>query len=357
MEAEYIMKKNILHINGIAYDAARTMERWMGEIPLWEEKGWEFLIQLLDPSNTPVQFITSGTTGTPQRISFTKEQIFYSAENTCRYFNIQKNDVLLLCLPAQYVAGRMMIARALFAGAQLTWVEPSLNPLHGVTNIQLAAFTPAQVATIWKDPDARAVFASIPTVIIGGGEISFQLEKELSGCTNTIFASYGMTETLTHVAVRKIGTPVYEAVYPEVLFSVNENNCLCIELPRISNTRIITSDVVEWINPTHFIWKGRLDHVINSGGIKLQAEQMEKKIMDAGMFNENEFYISSKEDQVFGRVPVIVLLKKQVNMPVAELLTSINGLLNKHEAVKHVIFIDKFEYTATGKLIRSIVHE
>ncbi len=347
------MKDRFLYINGLKYNAPQVMEEWISTPPVWKEKGWEFLIQLLDPSDTPIKFISSGTTGVPKEILFTKEQILYSAENTCRYFDINHTSTLLLCLPVDFVAGRMMMARALYAGSPLVWTEPSLNPLKGIEGIQFAAFTPAQVATILADPTTRPIFASIPTIIIGGGEISFPLEKELKTFSNKIFATYGMTETLTHVAVRRIGEPTYQAIYSDIVFSVDEHHCLCIDLPKMSKEKLFTKDVIEWKSEKSFVWKGRYDHVINTGGIKLQAEVLEKKILDTGLLVEGKFYITSQKDAKFGQVPVIVLLKQEEEKPMAELLTSINRMLNKHETVKHIIFIDKFDYTGTGKLIRS----
>lgn len=346
------MEKQTLHINGTEYNAAKVVEEIVNAKETWKTKGLEFLIQLLDASEFPVKFKTSGTTGASKEIFFSKKQIFQSASNTCRFFDIKKEDQLLLCLPAEFVAGRMMIARAVFAKAKLIWKEPSLHPDIIDNKINFAAFTPAQVSTIIHNSNSVNYFEKINTVIIGGGEISQLLETELMKFRNSIYATYGMTETLTHVAVRKIGERIYHSVYEDVEFFVNSDQCLEISVPFISSNKLITRDVVDLINQNSFIWKGRLDNVINSGGIKLYAEELEHTIVRSGILKEGTFYITSSKDEVFGEIPVIVVLKDEWNGNMAALLTDINGLLNKHEHVKHVHFFDKFELTPTGKLKR-----
>jgi o-succinylbenzoate---CoA ligase len=351
MEIEFLMR-NSIHINGTLYDAPMIMEEIMRNPPPWKLKGLEFLMQLLDPSNSPVKFHTSGTTGTPKEISFSKQQILYSAENTCRYFGIDKESRLLLCLPAGFVAGSLMLARALVSGGSLTWNEPSLQPLQQDDEIDFAAFTPAQVMAILKDSRGAQQFDRIKKIIIGGGEISQSLENELKKKNSTIYATYGMTETLTHIAVRKIGEELYHAVYPDVKFGIDDHQCLVVDLPFIANQQLVTSDIVELIDDHSFKWKGRKDHVINSGGLKIHPEEIEAKLVDSGLIQEGGFYISSQSDPQFGELPVIVLLKQYAPEHVATFLERIKGLLNKHETVKAVIILDKFEYTSNGKLKR-----
>jgi O-succinylbenzoic acid--CoA ligase len=346
------MHKNSIHINGAWYNAVQVMEEIMAEKERWKKTGWEFIMQLLDPSECLVKFTTSGTTGIPKEVGFFKSQIVYSAANSNAFFGIHSASRLLLCLPADFVAGRLMMARALIAGAELLWTKPELNPLKVNGNIDFAAFTPAQVASILANETTREYFKHIGKIIIGGGVISETLETQLTKLNMPIYATYGMTETLTHIAVRQIGNPVYTAVYPDAFFEVNENECLVIHLPFISPEKMITKDQVKLINHHSFIWLGRADHVINTGGIKLYAEDMEARIIKSNLLTEGTFYISSKADDVFGSAPVIVMLKQALHMDVAALLNRLNGLLNKHEAIKHVVFFDNFEFTPTGKLKR-----
>lgn len=161
---------NYFHINGIRYDAPRIMEEIITHPPDWKLKGLEFMIQMLDPSNAPVIFFTSGTTGTPKQMVFTKSQILYSAKNSCKFLGIDHNSTLYLCLPADKVAGRLMMVRALVSGAQLIWEEPVLHPLKKDGLVDMAAFTPAQVSTILDSEASKKILEKIKTVIIGGGK-------------------------------------------------------------------------------------------------------------------------------------------------------------------------------------------
>lgn len=347
---------NYFHINGIRYDAPRIMEEIINHPPEWKLKGLEFMIQMLDPSNAPVSFFTSGTTGTPKQMVFTKSQILYSAKNSCKFLGIDHNSKLYLCLPADKVAGRLMMVRALVSGAQLIWEEPVLHPLKNDGLVDMAAFTPAQVSAILASDASKKILEKIKTVIIGGGEISVTLENELKKLSNRIYATYGMTETLTHVAMRKIGEDEYHSVYEEAHFTVNQNHCLEIFLPFISKEKLITNDQVELLSPVSFRWKGRYDHVINSGGVKLHPEEMEKILIQAQILPSGGFYITSQPDEKFGESPVIVLLTEHTPADVAAFLTKVNGLLKKHEHVKAIHIFNKFEYTDSGKLKRTKIH-
>lgn len=316
----------------------------------FEKPGLDFIMQLMDPSPALVNFYTSGTTSKPREIKFTKQQIHTSATNTCRYFNITGNSKLLLCLPAGFVAGRMMIARAMSVGAELIWRRPSLNPLNGDLDVTFAAFTPTQVAEIISSVKSEEYFKKIPTVIIGGGIISTELEARLKDYSNDIFATYGMTETLTHIAVRKIGSDVYHTMYDDLILNADGHGCLRLKLPFIYNDFIQTNDIVQLLSNSTFKFIGRYDHIINSGGLKISPEDLEHRIVESGLLHEGDFYITAVKDSVFGEVPALVVLKGIKVDP--DLLSAINGLLNKHHSVKHIVIIDKFEYTGTGKLIR-----
>lgn len=346
------MERNFVHINGIKYDAIKVVEELISTKELWKIKGWEFLIQLMDASDIPVKFHTSGTTGVPKEISFYKNQILKSAQNTNEYFELDSSSKMLLCLPAEFVAGRLMMVRAMMAGAELKWVKPSLNPLLEENDIHFAAFTPAQVSAILEDPRSKKNLGKINQVVIGGGEVPPTLIPQLKWMNNSIFVTYGMTETLTHVAVRLISDEIFHSVYQDLVFSVTTEQCLVINLPFLSKEPIITHDIVELLDKHSFKLKGRLDNVINSGGVKLHPEVMEEKLISLGELQPDTFYISSQSNEQFGQSPVIVMLKEVEPKNTAGFLDKINGLLNKHEAVKAVIIFDKFEYTNSGKLKR-----
>src|SRR5688572_3731065 len=163
--------RNSIHINGRIYFAQQVVEEWIAKKNDWQQPGWEMILQLLDPSEGKIEFHTSGTTSEPKQVFYTKTQIETAAKNTCDFFGITENDTLLLVLPTDFVAGKMMIARCMVSGAKLLWQEPTLLPLQESSACSFAAFTPAQVTTIITDKNAGKRFKEINTVIIGGGTI------------------------------------------------------------------------------------------------------------------------------------------------------------------------------------------
>jgi o-succinylbenzoate---CoA ligase len=316
---------------------------------------WAFTRTLLAIEDDPIIFQTSGTTGKPTDISFTKAQVFKSAEISSSFFNLNKESAGLLALPVRYVAGRMMIARSIVSGMNLITCAPSLNPLLSLnlrSRIDFAAFTPAQVWEITSRKDSAAIFSEIGTVIIGGGEISKLLEEKLMGLQNRIFHTYGMTETLTHVAARQIAPILQEdfhSINSEIAFSADEHECLCIHIPYLTDHPLVTKDVVSLNSNRSFQWIGRIDNIINSGGIKIYPEVMEEKIRSNPDLQESSYYVTSRRDDVFGQRPVLVV-EKEISDPDL-VLQNLNRYLGRHEQIVEIIF-GRLQRTPTGKLIR-----
>lgn len=310
-----------------------------------------FVKELLDPNINSVSFHTSGTTGEPKWMSFDKIQIYESAKNSNSFFEIKKGNNLLLCLPSNFVASRMMIARAMLAEANLIYLEPKLNPLLDIKSIHIdfAAFTPSQVMEIIKTEKSKGVFQEISKIIIGGGEIPVSLEQELLTYPNEIYATYGMTETLSHVAVRKVKSPIYYSIYHNTSFQTNDKGCLVIQCPELNIVNLTTTDIIELINHKSFIWKGRYDNVINSGGIKIYPEELERTIIEHNLLQSNTFYISKIKDNLFGEVPLLVVLD-EVEIDIEE----VNSYLKKYEKINHIKKVCKFEVTESGKIKRNV---
>lgn len=309
----------------------------------------DFVALLLHKEDLPIVFSTSGTTGKPTLMEFSKKQIQESAQRTCHFFQLNEKDTALLAMPAKYVAGRMVIARAALSGMQIQLGEISLNPLKKIPekhSITFIAITPAQAATLLEFEFDK--LNQIQTIIIGGGEISPSLEKELLKLNGNVYATYAMTETLSHIALRKIGEKHYFAL-PDVHFSVNENNCLQVHVPYLYDYALQTKDVVELIDEKTFIWLGRLDNVINTGGIKVYAENIERKLENHQELKGLRYYVSSQKDAVFGQIPVLFVENSQKT---SISLEKINNLLDKYEKIKAVFYEDKFEETETGKMKR-----
>lgn len=309
----------------------------------------DFVALLLHKEDLPIVFSTSGTTGKPTLMEFSKKQIQESAQRTCHFFQLNEKDTALLAMPTKFVAGRMVIARAALSGMQIQLGEISLNPLKEIPDkhsITFIAITPAQAATLLELEFGK--LNQIKTIIIGGGEISPSLEKELLKLNGNVYATYAMTETLSHIALRKIGEKHYFAL-PDVHFSVNENDCLQIHVPYLYNFPLQTKDVVQLIDEKTFIWLGRFDNVINTGGIKVYAEDIERKLVVLPELSNHRFYVSWQKDAVFGQIPVLFVEKASKN---TILIENINSSLSKFEKIKAIYFEEKFEETATGKIKR-----
>ena len=237
-------------------------------------------------SDTPtMQLHTSGSTGDPTTLHASKTAMLASARLSCRIFGLERGQQALLCLPMRYIAGKMMVVRALSAGLHLLVREPSSTPLERVfTPIDFAAMVPLQVAKTLAQPGGEKALSRIRTLLLGGGFIDPGLEAALRALPNQVYASYGMTETLSHIALRRLNGPDASDAYtplPGVKLSTDNDGALQICAPHLGIEHLQTNDIAEIREDGSFIIQGRRDAVINSGGIKIQAEELENKIQGA----------------------------------------------------------------------------
>ena len=223
---------------------------------------------------------TSGSTGVPKTIQLLKSDMRASAQMTNAFFNINSNSTFLLSLSPNYIAGKMMIVRWLEAGAEMVEQTPSSNPLTQLlqTQVTLSAMVPSQVVNILNEATSLAQLSKIENMIIGGAPLDSVTEKRIVETSLNAYATYGMTETLSHVALRKVGAEDSYFALPGVTFSQDERGCLKIDIPHLSIREVVTNDMVDLIDSTHFVWRGRFDNVINSGGVKIFPEEIEKLI-------------------------------------------------------------------------------
>lgn len=258
---------------------------------------------------------TSGSTGMPKPIQLLKADMRQSALATCRRFGIDCGSTLGLPLSLNYIAGKMMAVRSLVSGAtlQLLPVSNRLN-FGGVSGIEsdgtlsatlyedkggeqrridLLSVVPSQVPSLLSDVDSALVGA----VIIGGAPLSIEAERQLIASGLQAYASYGMTETCSHVALRRVGSPVYTAM-PDIEFDTDSRGCLMVHCSRMSIGTLVTNDIVRLHNPATFEWLGRYDNVINSGGIKIMPEQLEAKLQSVIPY---PFYISAVPHAKWGQ--------------------------------------------------------
>jgi o-succinylbenzoate---CoA ligase len=312
-------------------------------LPPWAEVIRSVLRDYLSPQ-TGYKITTSGSTGTPKEIILSKKAMEESARATAAFFGAGVGTVALLCLPAEKIAGAMMVVRAAVNGWQLHCVRPRLNPMDNLTEpIDFAAFTPAQAAEIIKE--SPKAWRNIRKVIIGGAPVSCELERHLSQSPPECFITYGMTETITHVAARRPGETNYTTL-PGIRVETDSDGKLIIRGERLGQ-KVVTNDIAIVCDGGSFSLRGRADNVINSGGLKLHPEEMEAAIAH---LIDGEFYISSHSDGTFGERPVLVLEKKPKNP--SQLLSDIAVFLGKYASPTEIQFVDTIEKTATGKVVR-----
>jgi len=330
-----------IQINGKHYDNENLLSIDDSEIRAFlEEWGNEEL---------SISVKTSGSTGKPKLIRLLKSDMIASAKLTGEYFNLKNAQTALLCLPVKYIAGKMMLVRAMILGLDLISVKPSSNPIIDcVKSINFAAMTPMQVNTILdQSPDKLNL---IEQLIIGGAPVDSILESKLQEVKTHCFSTYGMTESITHIAVKKINgenkSKYFEAL-PNITFQLNNDDCLVINTPHLQNSIITTNDVSKIIDKEAFKWVGRLDNVVNSGGIKLHPEELETKI--SSLFDNTRFFFSSLPDELFGERLVLVI-ESQNNISGLEL--SLEKVLDTFEMPKTIFYTDSFLETKTRKLDR-----
>lgn len=300
---------------------------------------------------------TSGSTGTPKKIEVTREQLIASATATINALGLKENDQALICLSTQYIAGIMMLVRCLVGNLNITAVEPASNPLRQVpteAEFDFAALVPYQAETICSEMGVDEL-KRIKKIIVGGAPVSAMLMETLGKARSDVYQTYGMTETLSHIALQKISgvhTDTAFKALPGVRLDVDKRNCLVIQTDYLS-TPIITNDVVEMLDANSFQWLGRVDNVINSGGIKLYPEKIEKTIelVFASLLINYPFFISALPDAKLGdKVSLVIESKHKINEEA--LLQELKKHLQKHEIPRSILYTAVFEMTPTGKVNR-----
>jgi O-succinylbenzoic acid--CoA ligase len=328
-------------------------EKGSSSINFWENDLFEFLKDWYDKSDV-IQAQTSGSTGIPKTIFLNKESMIASAKLTNQYFGLKKNNTILLCLSTNFIAGKMMVVRAIVGNLNLLIIEPSSCPIIDQP-IDFAAMVPMQVESLLSSTNGKTSLDMISKLIIGGSAVSSQLETKLESISTACYATYGMTETVSHIALRSLNgqnrSNEYQAL-EGVWFEQDERECLVVHAPHINKKELITNDIVLLKSKTSFEWCGRFDNVINSGGIKLFPEIMENKIAP---LIEQRFYISSQKDELLGE-KVILIIEGEVfsTVDLQNLRMKLSTSLNNFEMPRAFVFIPKFEETSTGKVKRVV---
>ena len=331
-------------LNANYYDAEELQEvaySLVKEGAEYERVMGDFLMDWLDAKDY-INVRTSGSTGKPKLMKVSKQAMVNSSIATGDYFKMQPGQTALLCLPTHYIAGKMMLVRAMILGLELDFVDPTSQPVFDYAKkYDFCAMVPLQLQ------NTLSKINNIKTLIIGGAAISKPLEEAIQGLRTKIYATYGMTETVSHVAVKAINGKQkmdYFKVFPKVTISQDDRGCLVIDAPRVAPERLITNDVVNLHSASEFELIGRIDNMINSGGVKLFPEQIEAKLADQ---IKERFFIASEPDQDLGE-KLILILESDSN----KLKTSVFKTLDKLEVPKNIYNIPKFKETSTGKIQR-----
>ena len=313
---------------------------------------------------------TSGSTGKPKPMMVEKKRMLNSARITCDFLGLKPGDSALLCMSLDYIAGKMVVVRSIERHLHLISVSPSGHPLKDINEeITFAAMVPMQVYNTLQVPEERERLTHIRHLIIGGGAIDASLEKELQALPGNIaiWSTYGMTETLSHIALRRInGAEASEWYQPfdSVKISQTEEGCLVIDAPLVCAETLVTNDIVEIesyiynkVEKNRFRIKGRKDNVICSGGIKIQIEEVEALLKP---HLEKPFMLAKKKDEKFGEIAVLLTEDedlKKVEATIRRLLSGKSDDSNKSsESKSHKYWIPReFRYvehlplTETGK--------
>lgn len=320
---------------------------------------------------------TSGSTGKPKPLWVEKERMLASARITCDFLGLQPGDTALLCMSLDYIAGKMMVVRAIERQLRLVAVEPSGHPLATLlgrqegtekTDVNLmgaptfAAMVPMQVYNSLQVAEERELLRQIRHLIIGGGAIDDDMARELHDFPNAVWSTYGMTETLSHIALRRLNGPEASEWYttlPGVGICTDEEGCLVVDAPKVCPTRLRTNDIAEIRTADHapttgtpqqFRIIGRRDNVVCSGGIKIQAEEVERLLAP---HIHKPFAITKRKDTKLGEA--VVLLTEANDLD--DIKTLCAKLLPRYWQPRHFQHTDHLPTTATGKLARKAIEQ
>lgn len=293
---------------------------------------------------------TSGSTGTPKVFEIEKSKMINSAEMTCNFLGLKEGDTALICLPVDYISGKMMIVRSVVRSLKLMITDPSLTPLENLdTEIDFCAMTPLQVE------NSLDKIHLIKNLIIGGAAVSDDLKAKLwkikkeSPITNYIYETYGMSETLSHIALKQIipEAEEYFTAFENVDISKDERGCLKIFAPKVNSEVLYTNDLVDIKNEKQFKFVGRIDNVINSGGAKIFPEELESLVKRE---IPNEVIFLGIPDGLLGQKLVLVI-EGEESEDLRKKIKEITFEKSFHKP-KEIIFIEKIPRTPNGKVNR-----
>jgi len=308
---------------------------------------WQSIIEFIEIliSNEPqIELQTSGSTGEPKKVVVDKHKLFISAQKTVDYFELNEKTTALLCMSAKYIAGQMMIVRAIVSGMNLICIEPSANPLKELNQqVDFTAMIPMQAKSSIDDLN------TVKKLIIGGGKVDNSLVELLKQKNIEAYETFGMTETLSHIALRKVSPISIEYFTPlrDISISQGTNSELIIDYPELEIFKMATNDIIELSNNGAFKWIGRKDFIINSGGVKVSPEYVENAISH---LLTQPFCITGIPDAKLGEKVVLVVEGEKLHD--CSILQKISACVEKYYQPKEVFVVNKFPRTPNGKIER-----
>ena len=306
---------------------------------------------------------TSGSTGSPQLITVSRRRMLVSVGMTQQALSLTRQNAALLSLNPDFIGGRMMLARALQLGMNMVWVSPSAHPLREFTHrVDFLALVPLQLQTILAD-DASYLNKK-HVILVGGAPVSARLEEAIRAQVRSpVYSTYGMTETLSHVALRRLNgaeASPYFRILGDTRFGTDERGCLTLRGSITDHQWLITNDLVEIVDARHFRWQGRYDWVINSGGVKVSPEQLEP-ILESTLVAFYEargqppprFFVAGVPDERLGeRVVLFVEAPGAGDNRTAEILNELKARLPPYHAPQEIKHTTTFAETRSGKIDR-----
>lgn len=330
-----------------------TDYRQLGQDLYESEENWKkdlgnFILKWVDSSDSILAH-TSGSTGVPKEIRLLKKHMRNSALMTGEFFHFEAGQKALLCLSINYIAGKMMVVRAIVHQMSMFAVEPTSTPIDTLSEeVDFAAMVPLQVHETIQSPEGLQKLGLIKQLLIGGSAIDHQLEKELQQLPNQVYASYGMTETISHIALRVVNgsdKSDWFTSLPGINLERDDRDCLVIDAPSISSEKITTNDVVELVGSRQFKVLGRADNIINSGGIKISPEAVEEKITH---LIPAAFIIAGVPDEKLGNKLVLITESDQFND-----INILRDSLDVYELPKQIFHVEALARTESGKIQRN----
>ncbi len=317
------------------------------------------------------QVMTSGSTGLPKKIKLNREQMSLSARLTGEALRLQAGDRSLVCLSPAHIAGLMMLVRGMVLDLKLDVVEPASNPFASYRGSQIPPFdftalVPMQLhAALTADRNEKKALDRMNAILVGGAALPLATERQAAQLNSKVYQTFGMTETVSHIALRRLSAArqdqSYEAL-PQVKLGQDARNCLTVLSPLTDGKLVVTNDLVELSSATSFRWLGRLDNVINSGGIKIQAEKVERAVsMALAALDDTKqpgvsHVVVAAPDGRLGEMVVAVFESRPFSPEKERQLKSLLARnLHRHELPQKFCYLPEFARTSTGKIARQAV--